>query len=77
MRKRPVSNRTLALNAAYFSHNWDSALVVGQAILPAAAFPGGFSGHLRVLVVRKSRLKAGCSHDWLPHELCRIPSLPK
>jgi hypothetical protein len=33
MRKRPVSNRTLALNAAYFSHNWDSALVVGQAIL--------------------------------------------
>src|ERR1039458_3339808 len=38
-------------------------LSVGQAILPAAAFPGGFFGHLRVIAPRRSRLKAG-SGDW-------------
>ena len=38
-------------NAAYFSHNWDSAFVVGQAILPGVpsgeAFPGGSWGRRR------------------------------
>jgi len=33
---------------------------VGQAILPAAAFSGGF-------FERQRRLKAGGSQDWLPH----------
>jgi hypothetical protein len=51
--------------------------VKGQAIMPAAAFPGGFSAHLRVLVSRKSRLKAGCSHDWLPHCSCRQTPIDK
>jgi hypothetical protein len=44
---------------------------VGQAILPAAAFPGSFFGHLRVIAPRRSRLKAGCSQDWLPHKTGR------
>src|ERR1035438_6227318 len=46
-------------------------LSVGQAILPAAAFPGSFFGHLRVIAPRRSRLKAGCSQDWLPHKTGR------
>ena len=25
----------------------------------------------------KRRLKAGCSHDWLPHNLCRMATGPK
>jgi hypothetical protein len=33
-------------------------LIVGQAILPAAAFPGGFAGHVRVIASGKSRLKS-------------------
>src|ERR1035438_3977673 len=32
-------------------------LTVRQAILPAAAFPGGFFGHVRVIAPRASRLK--------------------
>ena len=68
-RKRAESGLGAELpNAAYVSHNRDSAFVVGQAILPAAAFLGGFSGRRRLLVLRKSRLKACCSQDWLPHE---------
>ena len=39
---------------------------VGQAILPAAAFQAAL-GHKRAFVLGKSRLKAGCSQDWLPH----------
>src|ERR1022692_4787282 len=46
-------------------------LTVGQAILPAAAFPGGFSGHVPVTAPSQGRLKAGCSHDWLPHKTVR------
>ena len=72
-----VQSRDRKGNAAYFSHNWDSAFVVGQAILPAAAFPGGSWGRRRVLVSRKSRLKAGCSHDWLPHYSCRQTPIDK
>jgi hypothetical protein len=40
---------------------------VGQAILPAAAFQAALSGNGRVSAAGKSRLKAGCSQDWLPH----------
>src|ERR1035438_10443054 len=72
-----IPSRDRKGNAAYFSHNWDSAFVVGQAILPAAAFPGGSWGRRRVLVSRKSRLKAGCSHDWLPHCSCRQTPIDK
>jgi hypothetical protein len=28
-------------------------------------------GFLGRLVPRRSRLKAGCSQDWLPHDFCR------
>jgi hypothetical protein len=50
----------------------DSALFVGQAILPAAAFLGGFSGDAGVFAPGKGRLKADCSQDWLPHNLRRM-----
>jgi hypothetical protein len=41
--------------------------VVGQAILPAAAFQAALSGYERVFAPAKRRLKAGGSQDWLPH----------
>jgi hypothetical protein len=41
---------------------------VGQAILPAAAFLGGFSSHKRVFAPSTRRLKAGGSQDWRPHK---------
>ena len=43
--------------------------IVGRAILPAAAFQAAFPGSERALALRKGRLKAGCSQDWLPHNL--------
>jgi hypothetical protein len=46
-----------------------SAFVVGQAILPAAAFQAALSGRVRAFAPGKGRLKAGCSQDWLPHSL--------
>jgi hypothetical protein len=49
-----------------------SASVVGQAILPAAASTGGSSDDVRVFALRKRRLKAGGSQDWLPHYLRRL-----
>ena len=39
---------------------------------PAAAFQAAFARHVRVFDPRRRRLKAGCSQDWLPHDLCRI-----
>ena len=45
----------------------NSALFVGQAILPAAAFQAALRGHERAFVIGRGRLKAGCSQDWLPH----------
>jgi hypothetical protein len=44
------------------------ALVVGQAILPAAAFQAALSGDEEVFAPGERRLKAGGSQDWLPHE---------
>jgi hypothetical protein len=41
-------------------------ILVGQAILPAAAFQAALLGLLKM---GESRLKAGCSQDWLPHNL--------
>ncbi len=41
--------------------------VVGQAILPAAAFQAALSEDARVFIPEKRRLKAGGSQDWLPH----------
>jgi len=38
--------------------------IVGQAILPAAAFQ---AAQTRILTFGKRRLKAGSSQDWLPH----------
>jgi hypothetical protein len=43
------------------------ALIVGRAILPAAAFQAAFC----LSQGPKSRLKAGCSQDCLPHNFCR------
>jgi hypothetical protein len=37
--------------------------------LPAAAFQAAFCPELRVFWLSECRLKAGCSHDWLPHIL--------
>jgi hypothetical protein len=42
--------------------------IVGQTILPAAAFLGGSARHGRIFMPGQSRLKAGCSHDWLPRK---------
>jgi hypothetical protein len=39
--------------------------IVGQAILPAAAFQAALLGEVRTF--GKRRLKAGGSQDWLPH----------
>src|SRR5450759_1621331 len=44
-----------------------ATLLVGRAILPAAAFQAALSGHARVFARGKRRLKAGGSQDWLPH----------
>jgi hypothetical protein len=44
-----------------------SALIVGRAILPAAAFQAA----LWLSQSPKSRLKASCSQDCLPHNFCR------
>ena len=43
--------------------------IVGQAILPAAAFQAAPSRDVRVFAPGKRRLKAGGSQDWLPHSL--------
>src|ERR1039458_6554307 len=58
---------------AYFSRWRCSAFVVGRAILPAAAFQAAFWGRDRAFG-GKGRLKAGCSQDWLPHNLGRMVS---
>jgi hypothetical protein len=43
-------------------------IFVVQAILPAAGFqPAVKRQQSRVSLSFRSRLKAGCSHDWLPH----------
>jgi hypothetical protein len=39
---------------------------------PVAAVSGGSSGNAGVFVLSRSRLKAGCSQEWLPHNLHRI-----
>jgi hypothetical protein len=44
-----------------------ACLNAGRAILPAAAFLGGFFRHARVFLHGKRRLKAGGSQDWPPH----------
>jgi hypothetical protein len=56
---------------------------VGQAILPAAAFPGGLEltirHHRRPEEFRRaraqSRLKGGCSLDRLPHKTAQVQGL--
>jgi hypothetical protein len=40
---------------------------VGRPILAAAAFQAALSGDACILAPSTSRLKAGCSQDWLPH----------
>jgi hypothetical protein len=40
---------------------------VRQAILPAAAFQVALARSGDSPIARKSRLKAGCSQEWLPH----------
>ena len=40
---------------------------VGQAILPAAAFPGGSYARRYSLYGARAGRIAGCSQDWLPH----------
>ena len=40
---------------------------VGQPILAAAAFQAALSHHARAFLPGKSRLKAGCRQNCLPH----------
>ena len=40
---------------------------VGQAIVPAAGLQPALTGHEGTPIARRSRLKGGCSQDWLPH----------
>jgi hypothetical protein len=42
-------------------------LIVGRAILPAAAFQAALTGRERIFAPSNRRLKAGGSQDWLPH----------
>jgi hypothetical protein len=49
-----------------------SIVLVGQAILPAAAFQAAISGHAQVFAPGERRLKASGSQDWPPHNLSRI-----
>jgi len=44
---------------------------VGQAILPGAAFQAAFSDRTQAFARSERRLKAGCSQDWLPHNMRR------
>jgi hypothetical protein len=43
--------------------------LVGQAILPAAAFQAASSSHAQASAFAARRLKAGGSQDWLPHKV--------
>jgi hypothetical protein len=43
------------------------AIAVGQAILPAAAFQAARRDRRESSCAARRRLKAGGSHDWLPH----------
>ena len=45
------------------------AMVVGRAILPAAAFQAAVGIQSGILVHEHRRLKPGGSQDWLPHFL--------
>ena len=42
-------------------------MLVGQPILAAAGFQPAMAEYEHSHLVRKSRLKGGCSQDWLPH----------
>src|SRR5450759_3125955 len=81
--ERPSAKKSLGRRGTYFgwscmswrqadSRRSESRRIVGQAILPAAAFLGGFSRRCGSLRARQRRLKAGCSQDWLTHNLCRM-----
>jgi hypothetical protein len=63
---------TLLLAFVLLSTPFFARRFVGQAILPAAAFQAAFSDHVRVFATGESRLKAGCSQDWLPHSLASV-----
>jgi hypothetical protein len=43
-------------------------LIVGRAILPAAAFQAALFRHFGLFRFGNRRLKAGGSQDWLPHK---------
>jgi hypothetical protein len=45
------------------------SVTVGQPILAAAAFQAAFPDQVKFFVHAESRLIAGCSQDWLPHEV--------
>ena len=47
------------------------AIAVGQAILPAAAFQAARRARREFSRAARRRLKAGGSHDWLPHRAAR------
>jgi hypothetical protein len=47
-------------------------MIVGQVILSVAAFQAAVLDHVRAFATGESRLKAGCSQDWLPHSLMSV-----
>jgi len=47
------------------------ATLVGQAILPAAAFQAAVPDGAPIFKLGRRRLKAGGSQDWLPHFLTK------
>src|ERR1035441_7686143 len=76
--ERPSAKKSLGRSGMYFGWScmsWRQAesrrsgnrRIVGQAILPAAAFLGGSLRRCGRLRSRQRRLKAGCSQDWMPH----------
>jgi hypothetical protein len=52
---------------ALASNGLKSWRIVGRPILAAAAFQAAPSRGKQLLAPGQSRLKAGRSHDWLPH----------
>jgi hypothetical protein len=64
-------------NVTYFASGRQFCTNCGAGNLARSRLLGGFSGRRRVFVPRERRLKAGCSQDWLPHNLCRQFTLGK
>src|SRR5258708_3592574 len=68
-REPPRQRRTDMLRAVMKMLSYWRATLVGQAILPAAAFQAAVPDGAPIFRLGRRRLKAGGSQDWLPHIL--------